>query len=640
MSGAGRPRAVRRWLRRPLWWGGAALALASGLFVADIGAARADERTFDHGYRLSGRIVAGWDGGRDVDVTYRHPRTGAQVRANTYVWHSDLLPPRVGPVALDVSRTDPSDVRLADDRFPATVNLSNYAPWVVLPFLIWAFRRWTVARTGELMASPGLAYAMRASASPPGWWGLRWRLHLYPLDAGPAARPVCTVPLVAPPGAPGVLDVEVKGAPRPYARVVARDAGGTVLWPSGRALRDQGRPAAALTQVAPKSQTTVARWLLVVGALVFVAGFGGANVGTFADDVRDRSQTVTATVTYARARDDGLFDLEVTYQWAGHRYAGTVTEVRPLEGDVVTVRVDPASPTRVWSTRIETPPGTTDGGLAGFAILAGMGLIAAGVWLRVRARRSVYGGDAQTAWRGLAVIDGRLWHGTPGLVRARPRVRLETAGLICVGAVGSEVLYRWDDHVDGCANPPPTQQWKLQGVAPSRYNTAAVWLQTGREPSGFTRCERLAGGSWGDARWEELPALAAYLAATPGARPGLDDPARVVALVGELSTKGWRRRRPPLQPLLGDRLDLHLAVQAVIGRQVRHFGGRSVRGEPVPAVERLASEVVTRLPEWVRPRVGAALVMKSIERHLATGRWPFDVLVHGPPAADVRIEMA
>jgi hypothetical protein len=110
---------------------------------------------------------------------------------------------------------------------------------MLLPFLIWALRHWTLWRTQQLMSSAGPAYAMQAATSPPGWWGRRWRLHLYPLDTGAAARPVCTVPLVACPDTFGVSDVEVKGPPRPYARVVARDEHGGVLWPSGRALRHQ-----------------------------------------------------------------------------------------------------------------------------------------------------------------------------------------------------------------------------------------------------------------------------------------------------------------------------------------------------------------------------------------------------------------
>lgn len=146
---------------------------------------------------------------------------------------------------LEVSRSDPEDVVIAGDRFPATVNIASYAPWVLFPFLVWTARRWTLRRTERLMAREAPAHLLMARASPPRRWGRRWRLHLYPLDAGAAGRPVCTVPLIEAPGRPGWFPVEVKGAPRPYARVVARHPDGDVLWPSGRALGAHSHPARA-----------------------------------------------------------------------------------------------------------------------------------------------------------------------------------------------------------------------------------------------------------------------------------------------------------------------------------------------------------------------------------------------------------
>ncbi len=391
MTGADRPDAVRRWVRNPLWWGLAALAFAGALFVADVVETQRKDRTFDRGLRVTGTITQGWDGGQDVEVVYRHPETGEEVGATTVVWDSDRLPRSAGPVALEVSRSDPTDVALAGDRVPATANLLEYLPWTLLPFVIWAVRARTVRATERMMASPAVGYVMLAAASPPGRWGLRWRLHLYPADAGPETPPVCTIPLVDRAARGATFPVEVKGSPRPFGRVVARRReDGAVLWPSGRALRTVGSaPAAAAatataaTEADPPVPSARGRGLIVAGAVVFVAGLVGAGIGTYAEDVRDRQRLVPATATASRPGEDGQVDVSVTYEWAGETYSGTVTQAEaPAEGATLTVRVDPESPTRVWSTTQERPPGTTEGTLAGFGILAGLALVLAGGILR------------------------------------------------------------------------------------------------------------------------------------------------------------------------------------------------------------------------------------------------------------------
>ena len=628
MRSAGRSPAVRRWIRRPLWWGAAALALAGALFAADVAAARRDDRRFDRGLRVQGTVDAGWDGGRDVEVTYRHPESGEQVSARTFVWDTSRLPATAGPVDLEVSRRDPTDVALAGDRLPVTANLGDYAPWALLPSVVWALRLWSVRRAEGVMAADGVAYAMLADGSASGWWLRRCRLNLHPLDADPDGPPVCTVPLVEPPVRAGTFAVEVKGSPRPFGRVVARDSlDGTVLWPAGRALRSPGRPAATAPgpAAAPSRSPALARWLLVAGAIAFVAGFVGAGVTTFADDVRDRSEVVTATATGGtRAREDGRVEVDVTYEYRGRTYAGSVTEGQaPGEGARVSVRIDPQSPSRVWSTGQETPPGTSDGALPGLALMSGVGLLVAGGLLRYQdgARRLP---PAPGPARGLELLDGRLWYGRWSALTNRPRARFDPDALVLVDAAGVETAYRWDDHA---ASPTarPQVAWRLVGVPPSRNNRGGMTLYAGEE-------HRSLSGGWTDALWAELPALAAYLGATPAARAGLGRPALARALVDELAAHGWRRPPPPGEPLLGDPLDLHLAVVAVLDRHLRRFGDRPVRGEPVPAVEQLVPEVLDRLPAWVRPRVTPEAVAERVARHLATGPWPFDVLLADPAA--------
>lgn len=230
-----RSREVCLWLRRPFWWGGAVLVLMGTFFLGDISYAREEDRTFDRGYPAAGTITDDLDDER-VQIIYFDPRTGEEVRTSTAVWNPNLLPDSaVGPIALTVSPDDPKRVVIAGDRFPVTFNLPLYAACVMPFFLVWATRLWTARRNENLVASDTVAYAMRANARP-AFWGRRGRLDLYALDAEPSAKPVCTVPLVSRPSTSGLQNVEVKGPPRPYARVVARTGDMEVLWPSGRAL--------------------------------------------------------------------------------------------------------------------------------------------------------------------------------------------------------------------------------------------------------------------------------------------------------------------------------------------------------------------------------------------------------------------
>lgn len=270
---------------------------------------------------------------------------------------------------------------------PATANLLEYLPWTLLPFVIGAVRAWTVRATERLMASEAVGYVMVAATSPPGPWGLRGRLHLYPADAGPDTGAVCTIPLIDRPRRRSSFTVEIKGSPRPFARVVARrQPDGVVLWPSGRALRTPGPARAAAEAGAatpPNAPSRGGTWLIAAGAVAFVVGIAGAGVGTYAEDVRDRQRLVPATATASRPAGDGQIDVSVTYEWAGRTYSGTVTQGdAPADGGTLTVRVDPESPTRVWSTAQDRPPGTTEGTLAGFAILAGLALVLAGAIMR------------------------------------------------------------------------------------------------------------------------------------------------------------------------------------------------------------------------------------------------------------------
>lgn len=294
------------------------------------------------------------------------------------------------------------------------------------------------------------------------------------------------------------------------------------------------------------------------------------------------------------------------------------------------------------------------------------------------------------AWRGLGVVDDLLWYGQATPTPGRPPVCFDPDALVVVDEAGRETRLRWDDHVAADRSRPGAWQWLLHGLAPTRTDLAGVWLVAGRFGwTGQTRrwarggpyhaavlhildacdgpapvwapahgngrgdghrdagdgngaghgdasevtVDLVAGRGRGQVLWEEIPALAAYLAATPAARAGLADPDRTGTLVSQLRARTWRRPRPPIEPLLGDRLDLHVAVRAVLQQRVpRRFGGRLVHGEPAPPAGELVAEVMDGLPPRVRPRISPERIARHVERHLAVGRWPFDLLLPEPSA--------
>lgn len=233
-------------------------------------------------------------------------------------------------------------------------------------------------------------------------------------------------------------------------------------------------------------------------------------------------------------------------------------------------------------------------------------------------------------WRDLELIDDRLWYGPIHRIMQRPRARFDADALVIVDRTGSERRYKWVDHAKGSSSLPTAERWELYGLPPSRTSFAAVYLGIGDEFRGYSYSRRLAGLRWPNmAGWEEVPALAAYISVTPAAQVGVTHSGCVQNLLCDLAAKSWRRPRKPNEPPYGDRLDAHLAVSAVLNRRMRRFGDRFVRGETVPPVGDLVDQSMNQLPSWVRPRVTEEDIRRRVERHLATGRWPFNALI-GP----------
>jgi hypothetical protein len=240
-------------------------------------------------------------------------------------------------------------------------------------------------------------------------------------------------------------------------------------------------------------------------------------------------------------------------------------------------------------------------------------------------------GGGRERWRGISVLRGRLWYRAPTERGRRASVRFEPDGLVVVARGGMEQTLPWDDGErpdDRHAAPSSGRlAWHLHGVPRGRGNWVAFRLAI-THAGGSSRQVRLPSGLQPPSY--ELPALCRYLSSTPAARPGLADAKRTQALVDALAAGLWRRPEPPQEPLAGDRLQLHEAVgRALAAVGWRLVDGRPVAGEPRPDAAGTVREVRRALPDEMAERVPDERVLAELERHLAVGPWPFDVLLDG-----------
>jgi hypothetical protein len=341
---------------RPVWLLVAGLALVPWLMFIDHHIAQ----SIRHDYAGRAAVVASptedWDGSWYLPVTYRHP-SGQVVRASTYVGHDDLIPGPGDTVLVQVSRTDPTQVRVVGDRYHSTP-WGWYLPWALPGLLLLMRRRLWVRRTERAAADAVLTEPMRGVPAAPGWWSWRWRLHLYPLSAAEGTAPVATVPLIAEPSILGELAVDVAGRPHRWRRAVARlHDSGEVLWPSGRCRLTSGVGRRRRAPGRSLARSGIARALFALGAVVLVVG---VISDVFVDDysaVADRGYRIEATVTgvtYFRVVDRSRAELE--YSWLGQPLTGRVTAGGAVhEGQRLAVIIDPQVPSRVW-LRGQDPP--------------------------------------------------------------------------------------------------------------------------------------------------------------------------------------------------------------------------------------------------------------------------------------------
>lgn len=405
---AGRPAPVLEHLRRPFRWLLVIIAfLVLTLVLAEV-AQDAEQRRRERSIVVEGTLLDRQVGDGRARVRYVHPVTEQELTVTIPVRERRRLPAEPGPVRLDADPIDPDGVRVDGDADPATGDLGWNLPYLVIPVLVWGRRRWGVWRTERLVGSAGPSFAMLGAVAPVGRRGRRTELHLWPLDAAAGSPSLCRVGLLATAHLPvggGVFDVEVKGLPRPFGRLVARspETGG-ILWPAGAGLPRRSRPRPPLTtrpaplpdeiEVAPALAKVRPPWVqLAIGAAAVVAAgllFAGVAAVTArgAKDGRrvEGGRSVIAEVT---ARSDTRDELALTYAVDGKRRTGQVRvgSRDPYEvGRRYPATVDPADPSRLHLARQRYDRA---GPLAWAAIplLAGGGLLCRAVWSWHRARR-------------------------------------------------------------------------------------------------------------------------------------------------------------------------------------------------------------------------------------------------------------
>lgn len=237
---------------------------------------------------------------------------------------------------------------------------------------------------------------------------------------------------------------------------------------------------------------------------------------------------------------------------------------------------------------------------------------------------------------GLSIVGARLW--LRARRRRRPRLRFEPGGLVVATGAG-ETFLDWDLYLDSGGG----DRWRCSGHPGSRYSRPAVSVYLEHPPPApytVARAEEWSVPSpWLTLRyaWDEAPALAEYAARTPAARSGLGREHSLARLLADLGSRPLFERSPPEHHLMGDKLDIDIAIEKVFARcGVRRFGGRPVCGEPLPTVPDLVAPVRDALPGWVHGRVHEAQIEKQVARLLNVRPWPFGCLIdaqHGSRGA-------
>jgi hypothetical protein len=507
---AGRPDAVRRFVRRPLWWALLCL-LVLGWIVADdaVGSWRTDQ-ALDAGASATAEVDEILPGGGAVVVSFVDPGSGTPITTVAELWSVDPAPEPGDEVPIDIDRDDPTRVALAGDRRRPSASLGFALGLALVPVAVFAARAVGVRRTERLVAAPGPSFSMLGALRASGRLRPQVVLDCYALDTPLGGPPLCSVPLLHTGAVPlgRSYRVEVKGSPRPLGGVVARLGRGTMLWPRGRAswgswpwADDPELAAPGVLPTLPETDPTLDRpqWTkpwesfppVLAIALAGCAAFGLLVTATTLVNGRvaagaDRSPIVVLGTVVERS--PGLGEITVRY-----RPSDTADDLDAVlvpgdddlhpEGTTVALRVDPEDDTNV---RLVSEPYDPVVPLAlGWLPAFGAGLAAA-AWVSVaRRNRRV----AHAGWR--RVTSWRLT-GTDLLALAWP----DAPAASCVARLPGRVLTGWpvesvgrrDVHAAGSLAPGEAVAVRVghQAIAP-------VWVA--EAPPAGTSVDRPGGGA-------------------------------------------------------------------------------------------------------------------------------------------------
>jgi hypothetical protein len=481
---AGRPDAVRRFLRRPLWWALLALVALGWIYLDDMVTSRRVDRALDAGPSAVALVEEVVADGRAVLVTFHHPVTGTPIRTVAELWTVD--PPDPGTeVAIDIDPADPTRVAVAGDRRRPTAALGFELGLALVPVAFFAGRAMGVRRTERLMAAGGPSFSMLGALRSSGRVRPHVVLDLFPLDASASESPLCSLPLLHTGAVPlgRSHTVEVKGTPRPLGRLVARVEDGTILWPRGRASWRTWHSGDAPTlpkpgvipAAVPVERLDRPKWTniwrslppvlatLLAGGVAFGLMVTAITVANRAVAARaDRSGTVVLGTVVER--DPGFASITVRYrpdQAADDVDAVLVVDDDELhpDGSTVAIRVDPDDPAhvRLASEPYDAVVPLVWGWLPAFgAVLAGL------AWLSVTHRNRRVD---RSGWRRVA-----SWRvpGTPLIALGFPAA----ATASCVARVAESTAERW---------PAGPTRWREVHVAGSMAPGDPVALRLGHD---------------------------------------------------------------------------------------------------------------------------------------------------------------
>lgn len=229
---------------------------------------------------------------------------------------------------------------------------------------------------------------------------------------------------------------------------------------------------------------------------------------------------------------------------------------------------------------------------------------------------------------GLSVVDGRLWLRHER--RFGTRLLFAPNGVVVVRR-REHPTFEWERHGEPRSG---TSAWTCRGAPASGTRRAVVTITLETRPSSPSTFPLQRTWSvrapWRPVRFthDAVPALVAYLAATPDARAGLAATERLTAMLSELAHTVRVAGPLPSPALSGDLLDVDQAVlRAAEGAGVRRFGGRPVRGEWLPQAGALLEAVRAELPARLRDRVEDDVIEREVTRLLWPEPWPFATLV-------------